>query len=472
MAQTASLGNINVVPSVNKTATTTNYVSSINLSKPEIHEELVGRFGNQRIADDLYFIFGDSMPTGNKKYTHYEEEWIHDNGTMQTATAPTSGQAETTFTVPAAFLNGGVTTLRAGDIIMFSVNKQIALVSATSAAAIAGSTVTAGANLVKLIPYKPWSFTSGSNATEIPFTIIGRENIEFGSAPTEFLSPKVYEYTNNLMILDDAYAASGSAHADQTWIRAKGVDGKEGWVWTYKGELDARNRFENYCELMKLVGTTTVASGTLEGRGFSGTRGYLTDLELNSGRFQADFSSATIDADDLRAMAKHLNKFRGARENAMYLGIDLYNKIEKAIALEQAAFSTGQNFGAFNNSVDTFVNLGFTAVGVSGYKFAFKAFDLFNHPKLLGTTGLNYSWWGFVMPLQGAPDPKTGVMLPPLRTRYRAMEGYSREMEHWLTGGANGVYTNTVDGVFYNYRAEVGFEASGLSRHFLWKSTN
>jgi hypothetical protein len=76
------------------------------------------------------------------------------------------------------------------------------------------------------------------------------------------------------------------------------------------------------------------------------------------------------------------------------------------------------------------------------------------------------------MPLQASPEPKTGTMLAPLRTRYRSMGGYSREMEHWLTGGANGVYTNNVDGVFYNYRAECGFEASGLSRHFLWKSTN
>lgn len=472
MALTPSLGNINVTPSTSKTATTTNYVSSINLSKPEIHEELVARFGNQRLSDDLFFIFGNSVPTGNKSYTHFEEEWIHDNGTMQTATAPTTGQAETTFTVAAAFLNAGKTTLRAGDVIMFSVNKQIAMVTATSDAAVAGSTVSGGANQVKVIPYKPWSFTSDSNATEIDFTIIGRENKEFGTTPDEFLSPKVFEYTNNLMILDDTYAASGSAHADQTWIRVKGVDGKEGWVWTYKGELDARNRFENYCELMKLVGTQTVAAGTLEGRGYSGTRGYLQDLETYSGRFEANFSSTTVDDDDLRAMAKHLNKYRGARENAMYLGIDLYNKLETAIAAKLAYYSAGQNFGAFNNDENVFVNLGFQSIQVSGYRFAFKAFDLFNHPKLLGTPNLNYSWWGFVMPMASSPDPKTGDMLPALRTRYRAMGGYSREMEHWLTGGANGVYTNNVDGVFYNYRAEVGFEASALSRHFLWKSTN
>jgi hypothetical protein len=461
-----------VTPSTNKVATTSNYVSSLNLSRPERHEELVGRYGSQRVSDDMYKIFGEPLPVAQTSYTHNEEEWIMENGVMSIATAPTSGQSEQTWTVAAGSLNSGQSTLRAGDIIMFSKGKQLALVSATNNAAIAGSTATSNGNEVKLIPYQAWAFVVGDNAAALDFAVVGRESPEGGRTPSEYLSPKVFEYTNNVMIIDDAYSATGTEMTNQMWIRVKGVDGKEGWVWSYKGELDTRNRFENYSEIMNMIGRPAAAAGTLAGRGYRGTRGYLQDLELYSGRFEGNFSSAAPDVDDLRTMVKHLNKYRGARENAFYVGIDLSNIIEKEIATDVAYFSSGQNFGAFDNNENTFVNLGFSAFKLSNYRFALKTYDLFNHPKVLGTNGMNYSYWGFVVPLQGAPDPKTGDMLPSLRVRYKALGSYSREMEHWLTGGANGVYTDNYDGVVFHYRCEKGFEGSHLNKHFLFKSTN
>lgn len=488
MAQTIVLpASVNVSPSNAKTATTDNYISSVNYHKDDIYEVLTARYGNQRIADDFQVIFGNVMaPAAQTTYSHWEENFIHEMGTAQAATAPSSGTSEVLFTVAAGYLDAnGSTVLRAGDIILFAKNKQQCLVSATSAAAISGSTVTSNADDVKLIPYNAWSFTAtADDAVEFTFSVIGRENVEGGDTPSEYLTPTRFEYTNNVTIIDEAYAATGSEMTNQVWTLVQGVGGKQGYVWHYKGELDTRNRFENYREIIGMVGKK--ATGTLASRGYRGTRGYLTDLETYAPSFQDNFSTNAPTVADLRLMAKNINRYRGAKKNAFYAGIDLYNIIETEIAQTIGFYAGndsgtpvkgGSNYGSITNSAtDNFVNLGFNRFQVSNHEFYMKAYDLFNHPKLLGASAavggaMNYSYWGMVMPMTVVPDAKSNELLPSLRVRYKEMEGYSREMEHWLTGAVNGVYTNKTDKLEFNYRSEIGYEGVALNRHFLWKHT-
>ena len=69
-------------------------------------------------------------------------------------------------------------------------------------------------------------------------------------------------------------------------------------------------------------------------------------------------------------------------------------------------------------------------------------------------------------------DAKSGDKIPSLRIRYKAANGYSREMEHWLTGSAvlkN--KTNTEDNLKCHYRTERGFEGFGANRYMLIKKS-
>ena len=467
-------------PSTAKQATLDNYVSSIDLHKDDIYDQLINRYGPQRITEDLWAVHGDMRPVKQTEFSHFEEEWIHEEaeitatvGTDQVAALATvSAPYLTVAAGPPASPSNGKTSLRVGDVILLNTG-QTALVTETSDAhrSTVHGTLSPADNQVAIVPYQDWTTDSqtalgaGTNVA-----VVSRENVEFGKMGDEFLTPNVFKYSNTCQIIDETYAASGTEMTNQIWINVRGVNGKSGYLWYYRGELDARNRFENYAEVQMLVGEQAANGGTLANSGHRGTRGYLNDLEAYSGRFEDNFATNNVTTDDLRTMVKHLNKYRGARENAMYMGIDLSNQIEKAVASDVAYFSGGQNFGAFNNSESTFVNLGFSSLKISNYRFAFKTFDLFNHPKLLGAPGMDYTWWGMVVPLDSVPDAKSGDMLPSLSVRYKAMEGYSREMEHFLTGGANGIYTERTDGVYFNYRTERAFEGCALNRHFLFKN--
>ena len=51
-------------------------------------------------------------------------------------------------------------------------------------------------------------------------------------------------------------------------------------------------------------------------------------------------------------------------------------------------------------------------------------------------------------------DPKTGSRAAALEMNYKAEDGYSREMEHWMTGSILGVTNTNDDSLQFNYRSE------------------
>jgi len=118
------------------------------------------------------------------------------------------------------------------------------------------------------------------------------------------------------------------------------------------------------------------------------------------------------------------------------------------------------------------LNLGFNSFSRGGYTFHKKTYDLFNHPKLVGATNFNYNGYGICIPMDTQKDAKSGDKIPSLRIRYKAANGYSRDMEHWLTGSAvlqN--KTNTTDVLQSHYRCERGFEGFAANRYMLIKKS-
>ena len=91
---------------------------------------------------------------------------------------------------------------------------------------------------------------------------------------------------------------------------------------------------------------------------------------------------------------------------------------------------------------------------------------------MLGADGFDYAGMGMVIPGDTGRDAQSGESIPSLRIRYKAAEGYSREMEHWLTGSAvlqN--RTNEKDELRSHYRTERGFEGFAPNRFLLFKKS-
>ena len=185
-----------------------------------------------------------------------------------------------------------------------------------------------------------------------------------------------------------------------------------------------------------------------------------------------DLGSSAITMADFDAAVKSLDKYRGSKEMALYAGINLSLDIDDLLAAQGAYAAGGANYGTFANNKDMALNLGFNSFSRGGYTFHKKTYDLFNRPDLLGGDGFKYNGYGMCIPMDSQRDARSGEKIPSLRMRYKASNGYSREMEHWLTGGAilqN--KTNGIDELRCHYRTERGFEGFAPNRFLLFKKS-
>ena len=128
------------------------------------------------------------------------------------------------------------------------------------------------------------------------------------------------------------------------------------------------------------------------------------------------------------------------------------------------------NFGAFNNSAETAINLGFQSFARGGYTFHLKKMGLLNNPNLLNNAAGQGIVQGCLIPLANVVDPTTGNSAPALEMNYKAAGGYNREMEHWVTGGGVLGFTNdTSDIAKFHYRSECCLITRAANQHVLIK---
>jgi hypothetical protein len=234
------------------------------------------------------------------------------------------------------------------------------------------------------------------------------------------------------------------------------------------GEQEARKRFMDKREMMMLfsnkLGDTN--DGVL---GRAGSEGYFSAVEERGNIATGTFETMT----DIDNIIIELDKQGAPSEYAMYLNrafdLAVDDLLAFGVATQVTAGLPGQ-FGAFNNSADMAVQLGFKSFTRGGYTFHKHSWKLLNDPTLLA--GSKYA--GAMIPMTQVADARTGVKSPALEMNYKAANGYSRELEHWVTGGGVLGYTNNGDAgkdvATFHYRSECNLITRAANQHVVLKS--
>jgi hypothetical protein len=312
----------------------------------------------------------------------------------------------------------------------------------------------------------------GALAANDVLAIVGNEHAEGTDQPSG-LTPKATLYSNNVMIMKESFEVTGSEATNVVYVKVQNADGSEGYLWYLKGENDTYRRFQNYCEMMMLLGEKA-ADTTLDDN-YRGTQGLLPEIKANGTTLAT--GSGGFAAADLDEMVKSLDRERGAKNNAFYCGIDLSLKVDDAIAgFNAGQVATGGAGNAMfygNFDMGSAPDMGFTTFTRGGYTFNKSIYDPFNYTGMLGghastaDNAANFKSTGFTVPLDNRRDA-AGDAVPSMRIRYKEASGYSREMEHWFTGGAVlQDKTNSVDNLKCHYRTERGLEVFGANRFML-----
>jgi len=427
-----------------------------NVNKPDNRAQLVKTFGNQGITGFLQLV--GAVKTGGTadEVTWWEEQRLHPTATF---TATGAVAAAKNITIPFTTASSGNTfSLRVNDVVLWN-SVQRAVVAAVTSASVTLSNL-ADATLA--------AATSGT-AYSLP--IIGNLYGQGTDQPTQFLESNIVRRTNPYMIMKEIFKVTGSQATNIGWVDVGGGD----YRWFIKGEADTRQRFIDKREMMMLLGqknentspSTNFGSGTI-----SGSEGYFSAIE-NRGLVTDGYVDNLADIDIILTA---LDRNGAGPEYALYVDRLQDLAIDDFVAKGGANSLTAgvaTQFGAFNNSPNMAIELGFKSFGRGGYTFHKHDWKLLNEPNLLGTTATTTSagagFAGVMIPMATVVDPKTGNREFPLEINYKSTNGVSREMEHWLTGSFMGATNSTLDVLQFNYRSEIALCVRAANRHVLIK---
>ena len=403
------------------------YINEVN--KPDNRDALISTYGEQGITGFLQLVGATKAQAVADQVTYWEEARLH---------TPLKGTSDATGLIVTAATAAAV-TVRVNDIVLEG-DKRF-FVSAIASLA------------VTLVALDGLSTLAASVSVSMP--VIGNLYAQGTDQPTGGFESNIVKRENPFMIMKEAYKVNGSQATNIGWVDLGNGD----YRWYLKSEGDTRKRFMDKREMMLLLGETTSAV-----TGVSGSEGYFAALE-DRGIVSSDAFTAMAHVDDI---VKELDKQGGASEYAMFVNRDVDLAIDDLLAAGVGTLTSngvqGQ-FGSFNNDKEMAVQLGFRSFTRGGYTFHKRDWKLLNDPTLLADS----SFRGVAVPMAKVTDAKTGDKAPALEMNYKAANGYSREMEHWMTGSILGASNATEDSVQFNYRSECNLVTRAANRHVLLK---
>ena len=435
------------------------FINAVN--KPDNRELLVKTYGNQGISGFLSLTGAIKSNGTADEVQYWEETRLHPDQviTLAATAAPAATALSVTLASAATSATGaakkaGEKYLRLNDVVLWGGVDRFIVTAITSGELSSGAT--ASATLTALAG----GLSASAAATSYTLPIVGNLFAQGSDQNAGYLESNVVKRTNPYMIIKEVYKVTGSQATNIGWINLGNGD----YRWYIKSENDTRQRFLDKREMMMLLGEQ-ISSG-LTGYG-DGSEGYFSAIE-NRGIVTTGGAFAALS--DLDDVIKLLDKQGAPAEYAVYLNrtqdLAFDDLIAGGISAGVTSGVAGQ-FGTFNNDRDMAVNLGFTSFLRGSYTFHKHSWKLLNEPTLLASS----SFQGCMIPVTKVADPRTGEKSPALEMNYKATNGYSREMEHWMTGSILGVSNTNEDSLQFNYRTECNLVTRAANQHVILKAS-
>jgi hypothetical protein len=440
-------------------------------TKDFVLPDLVESYGDQGITGFLNLV--GAVKAGG---TSDQVDWWESGRRHKTYAYADGSVGSDVITLDDAAIRGASATdaegLHVNDVVMDSVTGVRLIVKTRTA----GTSVV----LVRL----DGEVASGTNEvnTSSGGTLIHIGNLygQGTNQPSHFQDSDIKKYRNPFMIVKDRYQVNGSQATNIGWVNLGGGE----YRWFMYGEQEARKRFEDRREMMMLFGEirdgasdgssdAIAANAKLGTTEAAGSQGYVSAVEERGiviSNANANPMDSFSEFDDL---ILQLDKQGAPSEYAMYLNrkqdLAIDDMLASGIATSVTAGLPGQ-FGAFNNDSNMAVKLGFKSFTRGGYTFHKHDWKLLNDPTLMGAS--NYLQ-GAMIPLTNVTDARSGAKAPALAMYYKEANGYSRELDHWITGGGVMGHTNNgdtgADVATFHYRSEIALVTRAANQHVIIK---
>jgi len=433
-----------------------------DVNKPEVRDLLIKTFGDQGITGFLKLTGAVNNAGAADQIEYFEEGRRHRTLTLAATTAGTGATGN--FVIAADTTEDPATTkfAQTRDVIMNASTGVRYIVTEDNRANSPGGTDADELVLARL----DGAVMSASDdlAGNQEFVVLGNLYAQGSDQPEHFMQPELKRYKNPFMIIKDRYQVNGSQATNVGYVNVGNGD----YRWFMYGEQEARKRFEDRREMMMLYGELH-DGGAATGADIAGSEGYFAAIK-DRGLVATGAEAAPLTLSNFDDIIIELDKQGAPAEYAMYLNrkqdLAIDDMLAAGIATQVTAGLAGQ-FGAFNNDADLAVKLGFKSFTRGGYTFHKHDWKLLNDPTL---GGASTKIQGAMCPMTQVVDPRTGTKAPALEMNYKASNGYSRELEHWVTGGGIMGHTNGDAGkdvMTFHYRSEINLITRAANQHVL-----
>ena len=433
--------------------------SLIDPTKPDNRDILIKTFGDQGITGFLQ-LTGAVKNAGTSDEVQYWEEGRL-NRTLTLSGITTGGVATVTHVDQVAIgSNIADDQIRLNDVLLLDDGMRILVTAYNGDATFDCVDLATGA--------APAAAYAGGQAN-----VIGNMYAQGTGQPTKFYQTDVTKRTNPYIISKETFHVNGSQATNIGWINVGNGD----YRWYVKGEMDTRKRFMNQREAMLMYAQLPGTEFNVGGQ-FTGSEGYFAAIEdrgIVASAADASFDDTASFA-DIDAIILALDKEGAPAEYAMYVdratSIALDDMLANGPVGSSVTAGLPGQFGSFANSADMAIQLGFKSFTRGGYTFHKHDWKLLNDPTYGGSfaAGASGAVKGVMCPMSTVADAKTGAKAPALEMNYKAANGYSRDMEHWVEGGGVlGFATNDQDVAKFHYRSEANLITRAANQHVVLK---
>lgn len=430
--------NVALTPTQSKVQTPGNYVSYYDFTsqyKPDTHEEMASRYGQQSIAGALYLL-GAEVPSNSDTFIWTEEGRLHTSYDAVTRTGNVFTQVNH----------------------VFRPNETVYLSSATMKTRGIIESVTK--DTFTVLPYKAAGF-GALETTGIRAFVDGSEHKKGTGGVQGSLTTDYTTIENSPIILKDAFEVNGSDATNIGWIKTK-----QGYYWFLKDEADTRLRWEDRLELAMLLGNKAEAGSDAANAGYKGTEGLFEAIEKRGNVFQG-IPTTMAEWDTI------LKRFDAEGKIADYM---YYAERDGSLAVDDllgqfnAGYAGGVSYGIFENGKDMAINLGFQGFTRGTYNFFKTDYKLLNDPTLLGgVQSAAGKVRGLLLPVgtkevyngQGTSGDK--IKLPFVHVKYKESPTESRKYKTWVTGSVGGVNNSDEDVMKTHHLSERAICAVGAN---------
>jgi hypothetical protein len=447
--------------------------TTFDAGKPQVHERLTARYGNQYEAFFLKFAkMGREEAVKAYNWKLYEDNWIHEDIIVKTTTGNPGAGTSLAITLATTRVDDNNHYYpRVGDVVTIPGTLVQAWISAIDP-------TTPTAPIITLMPFRA-ADNIGAIAENTHLSITSGAFGEGTGQPKGTVRGTI-QRDFNTQIIKETVGLDGSQFINELWF-TKYENGEVAGYFT-TGTLAAEYLFKLKSDGALTVGVPSDNASMVQARvdihGQSvgenstvrTTWGMVPLVKLRGN--SASYTAGSYDLEDLDDQGLYLRS-QGVNSGVVYApkGARLYNDIQTE-AKDYAVDATGD--GQLINSVVSVLGKGnkelatslmFKYINRGNFTYSLDVIDVWSHPKYLGNTGYDMDKKGFWIPMRTVKDSKTNLPVDNMHIKYRSNDAYNRRAEMWSVRGAGGgTYVTDVDRAEWYIRGEFGLGMAAVNQ--------